>query len=138
MGPDQDSPDHTIRNSMDLPSCALSCFLGAVGNSTCAISDLACICANTQISAQLEPCVLGACTVKEALHTKNLTYTSCGYPTSDDTTIFPLTNLIGLIVAILAVALRVTYRAVDRRLGLDDIMIIVSLVCILSMRGEKC
>ncbi|KAL2795836.1 hypothetical protein BJX66DRAFT_336543 [Aspergillus keveii] len=120
---------------MDLPSCALSCFLGAVGNSACAISDLACICANTQISAQLEPCVLGACTVKEALHTKNLTYTSCGYPTSDDTTIFPLTNLIGLIVAILAVALRVTYRAVDRRLGLDDIMIIVSLLFAAAISG---
>jgi hypothetical protein len=123
---------------MDLPSCALSCFLGAVGNSTCAISDLACICANTQVSAQLEPCVLGVCTVKEALHTKNFTYTTCGYPTSDNTTIFPLTNLIGIIVAILAVALRVTYRAVDRRLGLDDIMIVISLVCLVSLSGKKC
>ncbi|KAL3457761.1 hypothetical protein BJX64DRAFT_280358 [Aspergillus heterothallicus] len=120
---------------MDLPSCALSCFIQAVGNSTCAISDFACICADARISAQLEPCVLGACTIKEALRTKNLTYSTCDYPSSNDTTIFPLTNLIGIIVAILAVALRVTYRAMDRRLGLDDIMIVISLFFAAAVSG---
>ncbi|KAL2857733.1 hypothetical protein BJY01DRAFT_201994 [Aspergillus pseudoustus] len=120
---------------MDLPSCALSCFLEAVGNSTCAISDFACICADALIRAQLEPCVLGACTVKEALHTKNLTYTTCGYPTSNDTKVFPLTNLVGIVVAILAVALRVMYRAMDRRLGLDDIMIIIALLFAAAVSG---
>ncbi|KAL2808665.1 CFEM domain-containing protein [Aspergillus granulosus] len=120
---------------MDLPSCALTCFIGAVSNSTCAISDFACICTDAQIGAELEPCVLSACTVKEALHTKNLTYTACGYPTSNDATIFPLTNLIGILVATLAVALRVSYRAIDRRLGFDDIMIIISLLFAAAISG---
>jgi hypothetical protein len=59
---------------------------------------------------------------------KNMTYTLCGWPTSDDTHVFPVTNIVGIVVAIISVALRLTSRAMDKRLGWDDLLIFIALV----------
>ena len=59
---------------------------------------------------------------------KNMTYTLCGWPTSDDTHVFPVTNIVGIVVAIISVALRLTSRALDKRLGWDDLLIFIALV----------
>ncbi|KAL3472594.1 hypothetical protein BJX99DRAFT_272830 [Aspergillus californicus] len=120
---------------MDLPSCALTCVSQVVSKSTCAITDFACICADPQINAQLQPCVLGACTVKEAFTAKNATNTACGLPSSDDTTVFPITNIVGLVVAILSVVVRVVNRLSDRRFGWDDYLIILSLLFAAAVSG---
>ncbi|KAL6234812.1 hypothetical protein BDW75DRAFT_230815 [Aspergillus navahoensis] len=86
----------------DVPSCALTCLISAVGNSTCSFSDLDCVCGDAQLNAQSTACVLGSCTVMESLTAKNMTYTLCGWPTSDDAHVFPVTNIVGIVVAILA------------------------------------
>ncbi|KAL4918962.1 CFEM domain-containing protein [Aspergillus aurantiobrunneus] len=120
---------------MGIPDCALTCLAEVVSKSTCALTDFACICADPKINAQLQPCVLGSCTVKEALTAKNATYTTCGYPTSDDTGVFPVTNIVGIVVAIVAVVVRLANRAMDRRLGLDDYLIVVSLLFAAAVSG---
>ncbi|KAL4880293.1 hypothetical protein BJY04DRAFT_219289 [Aspergillus karnatakaensis] len=119
----------------NLPSCALTCLLGAISNSTCALTDFDCICADTQLNAQLEPCIAGSCTIKEALTAQNFSYTTCAYPTSDDTRVYPIVNLVGIIVAIVAVALRVTSRVVGGQLGLDDYTIVASLFVAVAIAG---
>ncbi|BCS24862.1 CFEM domain-containing protein [Aspergillus puulaauensis] len=120
---------------MDLPSCALPCLISAVGNSTCALTDTACVCGTPQIAAQLEPCIMAACTVKEALTSKNMTYTMCDYPVSDDTAVFPITNIVGIVVAIVAVLMRLANRALDRRLALDDYILIFTLLLAAGISG---
>ncbi|KAL4930776.1 CFEM domain-containing protein [Aspergillus undulatus] len=119
----------------DVPKCALTCLTEVVSKSTCGLTDFACICPNPQINAQLQPCVLGACSVKEALTAQNFTYTICDYPTSNDTGVFPITNIVGIIVAIISVALRVANRAMDKRLGMDDYLIILSLLFAAAISG---
>lgn len=57
-----------------------------------------------------------------------MTYTMCDYPVSDDTTVFPITNIVGIVVAIVAVLMRLANRALDRRLALDDYILIFTLV----------
>ncbi|KAL5339152.1 CFEM domain-containing protein [Aspergillus crustosus] len=114
--------------AMDIPTCALNCLLEAVGASTCALTDFTCICADSQLNAQLQPCVLQSCSVKESLTAKNFTVTTCGLPQSDDTAVFPITNIVGIVVAILAVGLRFTNRALDRRVGWDDYTIVLALL----------
>ncbi|KAL4882906.1 CFEM domain-containing protein [Aspergillus karnatakaensis] len=114
--------------SMDIPTCALKCLIEAVSASTCALTDMACICANQQLNMQLEPCVKASCSIKESLTAKNYTVTTCGVPQSDDSGVFPVTNAVGIVVAILAVGLRLANRAMDRRLGWDDYTIVLSLL----------
>ncbi|KAK4231831.1 hypothetical protein QBC38DRAFT_464691 [Podospora fimiseda] len=60
-----------------LPKCALDCILTAAGNSTCALTDNDCRCADTAYQAQASACILGACTVRESLATRNLTTIAC-------------------------------------------------------------
>ncbi|KAL4990563.1 hypothetical protein BDW68DRAFT_174800 [Aspergillus falconensis] len=119
----------------DVPSCALTCLISAIGNSTCSFTDLDCVCGDAQLNAQSTACVLGSCTVMESLTAKNMTYTLCGWPTSDDTHVFPVTNIIGIVVAILAVALRLTSRTMDKRLGWDDLLIFIALLFAASISG---
>jgi hypothetical protein len=64
---------------------------------------------------------------------QNFSYTTCDYPSSDDTTVYPIVNVVGIIVAIVAVALRVTNRVVGARLGLDDYTILLALVLLLEL-----
>ncbi|KAL4962798.1 CFEM domain-containing protein [Aspergillus stella-maris] len=118
-----------------VPTCALTCLTEVVSKSTCALTDFSCICPNPEINAQLQPCVLGTCSVKEALTAQNFTYTICQYPTADDTTVFPITNIVGIIVAIVSVALRLTNRAMDKRLGLDDYLITLALLFAAAVSG---
>lgn len=57
-----------------------------------------------------------------------MTYTMCDYPVSNDTGVFPITNIVGIVVAIIAVLMRLANRALDRRLALDDYILIFTLV----------
>ena len=45
----------------------LWCLEGAIGNSTCALTDLDCICASDSLNAATTVCTTASCTVKEAL-----------------------------------------------------------------------
>lgn len=72
-----------------------------------------------------------------------MTYTMCDYPVSSDTAVFPITNIVGIVVAIIAVLMRLANRALDRRLGLDDYILIFTLVretfvWVLRMLANRC
>ncbi|KAL4963655.1 CFEM domain-containing protein [Aspergillus stella-maris] len=118
-----------------LPECALTCLIGAIRNSTCALTDFACICENAQLNAALEPCIAGTCTIKESLTAQNYSYTTCQYPASDDTLTFPVVNIVGIIVAILSVALRLFNRVMVGQVGLDDYTIIAALFVAVAISG---
>lgn len=60
------------------PRIQITCFLDAIGNSSCTISDQACVCRDEDLETQATACIMETCTVREALFTKNLTATSCG------------------------------------------------------------
>ncbi|KAL4808400.1 CFEM domain-containing protein [Aspergillus unguis] len=121
--------------SMDIPTCALKCLFEAVSQSSCQLTDFGCICADAALNAQLQPCVLATCSVKESLTAKNFTTTTCGLPTSNDTTVFPITNIVGIVVAILSVAMRLVYRSIDKQLGWDDFTIVLSLLFAAAVSG---
>lgn len=61
-----------------LPSCALACIQAAMANSTCSPLDNACRCTNAAYNAQVSQCVLGSCTIREGLTTRNITAGICG------------------------------------------------------------
>ncbi|KAL5340231.1 hypothetical protein BJX70DRAFT_387454 [Aspergillus crustosus] len=119
----------------DLPSCALTCLIGAIKNSTCALTDFACICSDTQLNAQLELCIAGSCKIREALTAQNFSYTTCAYPADENTLVFPVVNIVGIVVAVLAVVLRVMNRVVGGQLGLDDYTIVASLLVAVAIAG---
>ncbi|KAL4757703.1 CFEM domain-containing protein [Aspergillus foveolatus] len=118
-----------------LPSCALSCLISALNNSTCSLTDFACICADAQLNAQLTPCMLVSCTVRESLTAQNYSYSTCQYPASENTVTFPIVNIVGIIVAIVSVILRGTYRILAGQLGLDDYTICAALLVAAAICG---
>ncbi|KAL4891144.1 hypothetical protein BDV59DRAFT_194593 [Aspergillus ambiguus] len=102
-----------------------------------------CICQDTQLNAQLEPCILQGCTVREALKRKltraaaaqRFSYATCQYPTSHNVEVFPIVNIVGIIVAILSVSLRVAGRVVSSKMGRDDYTIVVALLTAAAISG---
>ncbi|KAJ0426861.1 CFEM domain-containing protein [Aspergillus carlsbadensis] len=118
-----------------LPSCALSCLISAISNSTCSLTDFACICTDEALNAALEPCIAGSCTIKEGLTAQNFSYTTCDYPANENTTVYHVVNIVGIIVAIVSVALRITNRIVGGQVGLDDHTIVVALFVAVAVAG---
>ncbi|KAL4971925.1 hypothetical protein BDW66DRAFT_155210 [Aspergillus desertorum] len=118
-----------------LPECALACLISALSNSTCSVIDYACICADTALNAQLTPCMLTSCTVRESLTAQNYSYSTCKYPATENTITFPIVNIVGISVAIVSVALRVAHRMLAGQLGLDDYTICVALSVAVAISG---
>ncbi|KAL3455725.1 hypothetical protein BJX64DRAFT_281876 [Aspergillus heterothallicus] len=118
-----------------LPSCALTCLISAISNSTCSLTDFDCICADTALNAALAPCIAGTCTIKEALTAQNYSYTTCAYPANENTTVYHVINIVGIIVAIVSVALRITNRVVGGQTGLDDYTIVAALLVAVAIAG---
>ncbi|OHF00913.1 hypothetical protein CORC01_03741 [Colletotrichum orchidophilum] len=68
-----------------LSPCALNCTTTEVAKSSCNATDLACICSNQMLNANIGACLAQNCTVIEALRMKcleaqNYSKTSCGVP----------------------------------------------------------
>ncbi|KAL2787397.1 hypothetical protein BJX66DRAFT_284924 [Aspergillus keveii] len=118
-----------------LPSCALSCLISAISNSTCSLTNFDCICSDEPLNAALEPCIAGSCTIKEALTAQNFSYTTCDYPANENTTVYHVINIVGIIVAIVSVALRITNRIVGGQVGLDDHTIVGALFVAVAIAG---
>ncbi|KAI0486689.1 CFEM domain-containing protein [Xylaria cf. heliscus] len=73
------------------PNCGLECVIRAVLNSTCALTDTPCICANAALQDQARQCVIASCTVREQLTTLNATHAECGITSGHDTSWMPPT-----------------------------------------------
>ncbi|KAL2256728.1 hypothetical protein VTK26DRAFT_1217 [Humicola hyalothermophila] len=94
-----------------LPDCARSCLGTAIGQSTCALTDVACICANHDINTEAEACIRAECTVKESLTAKNTTSHLCGLPVTTDESVIPVYSVF-LGLAVIAVVLRIIARII--------------------------
>ncbi|KAI0543495.1 CFEM domain-containing protein [Xylaria curta] len=95
----------------NLPQCGLECLVSAVLNSTCALTDTPCICANTVLQGQAQNCVLASCSVREQLATLNGTNAECGIFSGHDRSWVP-PMLVFVILAGLIFLLRIVSRVI--------------------------
>ncbi|KAF2189790.1 CFEM-domain-containing protein, partial [Zopfia rhizophila CBS 207.26] len=50
----------------DIPSCALNCFVDALGKDGCSsLTDFACHCTKTELIPSVTPCVQAACSADD-------------------------------------------------------------------------
>ncbi|KAL2171352.1 hypothetical protein VTG60DRAFT_2994 [Thermothelomyces hinnuleus] len=96
-----------------LPKCAQDCFTTAIGNSTCALTDAACLCNDARFNSDATACVKAGCTIRETLSAKNVTELMCGHEPERDNSLIPIYSVfIGL--AVIAVALRLVARVLTQ------------------------
>ncbi|KAK3303022.1 uncharacterized protein B0T15DRAFT_495591 [Chaetomium strumarium] len=98
-----------------LPSCAQGCLQTALGQSTCGLTNVTCICNDQTLKNAATACITSSCTIKQSLTAKNLTSQLCGVglPVERDRTLIPLySTFIGL--AVFAVILRLIARVLTQ------------------------
>ncbi|KAH8672848.1 hypothetical protein BGZ60DRAFT_373634 [Tricladium varicosporioides] len=93
-----------------LPNCALTCLVSNLSNSSCFANDIACQCSDTVLKTQVNSCVVGSCTIVQALTTKNITSNLCGIQPRDRSHIIGVLGATGGALAITAVMLRCISR----------------------------
>ncbi|KIM97189.1 hypothetical protein OIDMADRAFT_168942 [Oidiodendron maius Zn] len=114
----------------ELPSCALSCLVSGLSHSSCAATDIVCQCADTSFNNEVESCVLGNCTISQALTAKNITSTLCGIQPRDHSHVIGVVGLTGGTLATVAVLLRCIsrYKSLGGGFWWDDWTIIFTAV----------
>ncbi|KAH6672446.1 hypothetical protein B0J14DRAFT_593683 [Halenospora varia] len=115
-----------------LPPCALSCMISGLSNSSCFATDIACQCSDTVLNTQVESCVVGSCTIRQALTTKNITSTLCGIQPRDRSRAIGILGTTGVTLAITAVILRciARFKSLGGGFWWDDWTIIFTAVLI--------
>ncbi|KAF2761220.1 hypothetical protein EJ05DRAFT_483610 [Pseudovirgaria hyperparasitica] len=63
-----------------LPNCGMKCLVQSLQTSSCAATDVPCICADSQLINTTGQCVLQECSVVDALTSRNVTATLCNEP----------------------------------------------------------
>ncbi|KAK1671717.1 hypothetical protein BDP55DRAFT_675237 [Colletotrichum godetiae] len=118
----------------DIPPCAVPCLLDAIPKSACASGDQTCLCEDTSYINLVETCIRANCSVKNALITKNITQTECGFPVEDD---FAAVKIVRLVLfftlATIAIILRLVVKiARISSWGLDDSTIVLAYVLMIG------
>ncbi|EME85272.1 uncharacterized protein MYCFIDRAFT_83369 [Pseudocercospora fijiensis CIRAD86] len=93
-----------------IPDCGLTCLETMVLASPCSFTDLDCSCNNATIAEQVAVCVLGTCSVKQTLSTKNITEIMCGKPRRDRTHVIAYSGIGGMAVAVAAYFVRIVSK----------------------------
>ncbi|KAF6793745.1 CFEM domain-containing protein, partial [Colletotrichum sojae] len=122
----------------DNPACAIPCIMAASKVASCSVIDESCVCPSHEFQEVVEGCTLGSCTFKDALATKNITWTACGYPNNDE---YPKTIPARVTLFVLLPTLSFVLRMVVKKAGLsvwgaDDTTIVVAYVFILGMTAS--
>ncbi|KAL2179630.1 uncharacterized protein P884DRAFT_195225 [Thermothelomyces heterothallicus CBS 202.75] len=82
-------------------------------NSTCALTDAACLCNDARFNSDATACVKAGCSIRETLSAKNVTELMCGHEPERDNSLIPIYSVfIGL--AVVAVALRLVARVLTQ------------------------
>ncbi|KAI1338419.1 hypothetical protein F5Y15DRAFT_417064 [Xylariaceae sp. FL0016] len=123
----------TFCQAQSMPTCAANCFTIEVEQSSCNSTDYACICADETLMTNIETCVLGSCTVIEALTARNATATLCHEPVRYKTRSSPLATAITGSIAILFVAARSSDRFIRREFGWADVCALLAMISALPM-----
>ncbi|PHH72014.1 hypothetical protein CDD80_4829 [Ophiocordyceps camponoti-rufipedis] len=66
-----------------MPACASKCLGPAIAQSSCQVGDQKCLCTDEVLIKKATACIMANCSIKEALHARNSTATSCGEPVRD-------------------------------------------------------
>ncbi|KAH8724240.1 hypothetical protein GQ44DRAFT_618657 [Phaeosphaeriaceae sp. PMI808] len=112
-----------------LPTCAATCFGSALANQTvCQPTDTACICGSQPLNLAIQGCVLGSCTLKEALSAVNTTNAMCDIPIRDRSKSLIITNAVFGALALVALGIRMLVSIQQHIFGLDDACAIVASV----------
>ncbi|RYP63124.1 hypothetical protein DL771_009418 [Monosporascus sp. 5C6A] len=105
------------------PECGLRCTEASAADSSCAPTDIACLCADRDLEREIEACALLTCSIRDQLATQRHSYELCGVGGEDRTTmIWTIAVSFGLL-ALVAFVLRCIARlsVVGRRSwGPDD------------------
>ncbi|KAH9878921.1 hypothetical protein J1614_002356 [Plenodomus biglobosus] len=112
------------------PTCAQTCLGSSAMQTHCELTNTTCICADVKLQSAVEECVLKACTLRQALTTKNLTATTCNAPVRYAGESIRVSNLVLSVVTAFCALSRVIYKAVYSigELGWDDYSVIVALI----------
>lgn len=113
-----------------LPPCARSCLAVALGESSCQPTNVTCVCTDRKLLGSVQNCVLATCTLKQGLHTQNVTQTTCGAPIRSQVTKAKVTNIVLGVISAICVILRTVYMIAwsAAEIGMDDFLIIAVLV----------
>lgn len=103
-------------------------MISAVPTSGCALDDTACICSNTEIAAKVSTCMLANCTMQDSLETARVQADLCNLSKeSQRLDIFMWTGII-YSIAVVFVCLRIAGKLVNKRLALDDYIVVCAIV----------
>ncbi|ETS88252.1 hypothetical protein PFICI_02080 [Pestalotiopsis fici W106-1] len=95
-----------------VPECAFNCFVSVVPQSTCDLTDTACICSNQDLATSLAVCMAQAgCTVIEQLQTQRFEKEMCGAEVRSQRTYILATTWTLYAIALLFVVMRLVARA---------------------------
>ncbi|KAF9873071.1 CFEM domain-containing protein [Colletotrichum karsti] len=120
-----------------IPSCAVSCMIKALPQSTCAATDQTCLCVDPKFNAAVQPCIQQTCTIKESLIITNATWSQCNFPLTDQTAKI---HWIGGVVTFITVAFMVM-RLVSKAMklstwGADDTAIVIAFALFIGFYVE--
>ncbi|KAL4913987.1 hypothetical protein BDW62DRAFT_205035 [Aspergillus aurantiobrunneus] len=118
-----------------LPLCAQPCLGKAFQVSSCAMTDVACFCTNTQLYQTMRACAIQSCTVKETLTTRRLFDLACGVEPRANTDGFLVLAILFLIVTAICVLLRLASRLMSTGLGWDDGCIVLAWGIAITVSG---
>ncbi|KAF2635514.1 hypothetical protein P280DRAFT_193568 [Massarina eburnea CBS 473.64] len=108
-----------------LPDCAVKCFEATLPTTTCAPTDLNCLCLDEPFGLAVAGCNALNCTVVQTMSAMNETYAACGIPVhSQSAEMIGVTAAFGGL-AVIMVVIRLMDRGISSaaKLGWDDLLI---------------
>ena len=106
----------------------LVCTISALPASGCSVSDVDCICRDTQLAQTVSGCMLANCTMQESLQTARVQAEQCKLSRqSKRTEVFTYTIIV-YSLAILCVILRIAGKLISKRLSLDDYIVVFAIL----------
>ncbi|KAF0325060.1 CFEM domain-containing protein [Colletotrichum asianum] len=110
-----------------VPSCAVSCMIKALTQSTCPATDAACLCVDPKFNAAVGPCIQKTCSIKEILISTNATWSQCHFPLTDERpTIYWISGAV-TVVTVAFMVMRLASKAMKLSVwGADDTVIMIA------------
>ncbi|KAI9370284.1 hypothetical protein BJX61DRAFT_544765 [Aspergillus egyptiacus] len=117
--------------SQQMPSCATTCMQTGIAGSSCAATDMDCVCTDPALQADISSCIVVSCTVKEALTSQNASSTMCGIEPRDISHITPTVTSVFMPLAIAATLVRCLESR--HHFGPEDVFAILALLFAVPM-----
>ncbi|KAJ8120621.1 hypothetical protein ONZ43_g2716 [Nemania bipapillata] len=120
--------DSTNLTLNDIPQCGTICIGTTVAaQSSCALTDFPCICANEALSKKIESCISTQCPPREALLTARIVKDTCGVPKRNRSLAVWLVSLVNIIFSAFFYFLRLMSRVVLRqKIDASDVFLGIS------------